>query len=121
VLVADDLQDAADSWAMMLQMMGHETRTANDGVEAVQAAAAFRPHMVLLDIGLPKMNGYEVARRIRSESRGADVVLVALTGWGQAEDKRRSLEAGFNHHLTKPIDPVALQDLLASAPITGAT
>jgi CheY-like chemotaxis protein len=121
VLVVDDLQDAADSWAMMLQMMGHETRTANDGVEAVQAAAAFRPHMVLLDIGLPKMNGYEVARRIRSESWGADVVLVALTGWGQAEDKRRSLEAGFNHHLTKPIDPAALQDLLASPPVTGAT
>jgi CheY-like chemotaxis protein len=78
----------------MLQMMGHETRTAYDGLEAVQTAAASRPDVVLLDIGLPKLNGYEAARRIRDEAWGGDVALVALTGWGQEEDKRRSLVRG---------------------------
>jgi CheY-like chemotaxis protein len=113
ILVVDDLRDAAESLAMLLRMMGHETRTAYDGLEAVQTAAAFQPNVVLLDIGLPKMNGYEAARRIRSEPWGGNVTLVALTGWGQEEDKRRSLEAGFDHHLTKPVDPAALAKLLA--------
>jgi PAS domain S-box-containing protein len=113
ILVVDDLRDAADSLAIMLRTMGHDTRTAYDGLEAVQTAAAFRPHVVLLDIGLPKMNGYEAARRIRNEPWGGDVALVAVTGWGQEEDKRRSLEAGFDHHLTKPVEAAALEKLLA--------
>jgi CheY-like chemotaxis protein len=113
ILVVDDLRDAADSLAMMLRMTGHDTRTAYDGLEAVQTAAVFQPDVVFLDIGLPKMNGYEVARRIRDEPWGGNVALVAVTGWGQEEDKRRSLEAGFDHHLTKPVDPAALAKLLA--------
>jgi signal transduction histidine kinase/ActR/RegA family two-component response regulator len=113
ILVVDDLRDAADSLAMILQMMGHETRTAYDGLEAVQTAAVYRPDVVLLDIGLPKLNGYEAARRIRDEPWGGNVALVALTGWGQEEDKRRSLEAGFDHHLTKPVETAALEKLLA--------
>jgi PAS domain S-box-containing protein len=113
VLVVDDLRDAADSLAMMLRDMGHDTRTAYDGLEAVQAAAAIRPDVVLLDIGLPKLNGYEAARRIRNEPWGGNVALVALTGWGQEEDKRRALEAGFDHHLTKPVEPAAFENLLA--------
>lgn len=114
ILVVDDLRDAADSMAMMLQLMGHETRTAYDGLEALQTAATFQPHIVLLDIGLPKMNGYETASRIRNETWGGNVALVALTGWGQEDDKRRSLEAGFDHHLTKPVDIPALRNLLAA-------
>jgi PAS domain S-box-containing protein len=113
ILIVDDLRDAADSLAKILRMMGHDIRTAYDGLEAVQTAAAFRPNVVLLDIGLPKINGYEAARQIRNELSGSNVALVALTGWGQEDDKRRSAEAGFNHHLTKPVDTTALQNLLA--------
>jgi PAS domain S-box-containing protein len=112
LLVVDDNQDAADSLAMMLRMMGHETRTAYDGAEAIEAAAAFRPEVVLLDIGLPKMNGYDVARRMR-QCWGDGLALVALTGWGQEEDKQRALEAGFDHHLTKPVEATALEKLFA--------
>jgi CheY-like chemotaxis protein len=113
ILVVDDNRDAADSMVMMLRMTGHETEIAYDGLEAVQAAAAFRPDIVLLDIGLPKMNGYEVARHIRSQPWGKGMALIALTGWGQEEDKRRALEAGFDHHLTKPVEAVALEKLLS--------
>jgi PAS domain S-box-containing protein len=113
ILVVDDNRDAADCLTMMLQMMGHETHTAYDGLEAVQAAATFRPEIVLLDIGLPKMNGYEVARHIRQQPWGESLALIAQTGWGQEEDKRRALEAGFDHHLTKPVNAVALEKLLA--------
>jgi PAS domain S-box-containing protein len=118
ILVVDDLRDAADGTAILFQTMGHETRTAYDGLEAVQTAAELRPNIVLLDIGLPKMNGYDVARHIRSEPWGAKVVLVALTGWGQEADKRRALEAGFDHHLTKPVEAADLEKLLAGlAPV----
>jgi PAS domain S-box-containing protein len=113
ILVADDLRDSADSLAMMLRLAGHDTQTAHDGLEAVQAAATFRPDVVVLDIGMPKMNGYEAARHIRQQPWGKHMVLVALTGWGQEEDKRRAMEAGFDHHLTKPVEPVALEKLLA--------
>jgi CheY-like chemotaxis protein len=113
VLVVDDNRDAADSLAMMLSLAGHETRTAYDGLEAVQAAAGFRPDVVLLDIGMPKMNGYEAARHLRSQSWGKGMALIALTGWGQEDDKRRALEAGFDHHLTKPVEAAALEKLLA--------
>ena len=91
-----------------------EARTAYDGLEAVEAAAAFNPEVVLLDIGLPKLNGYEVARRIREQPWGKDMVLVAVTGWGQDEDRRRSQEAGFNAHMVKPVEPAALQQLLTA-------
>jgi CheY-like chemotaxis protein len=113
ILIADDLRDSVDSLAMMLRMAGHEIQTAYDGLEAVQAAATFRPDAVLLDIGMPKMNGYEAARHIREQPWGKNMALVALTGWGQEEDKRRAFEAGFDHHLTKPVDPAALEKSLA--------
>lgn len=114
ILVVDDLRDAADSLSAMLELLSHETRTTYDGVEAVHTAASFKPDIVLLDIGLPKMNGYEVARAIRSEPWANKVALVALTGWGQDDDRRRSTEAGFNYHLTKPAEPAALEKLLAT-------
>jgi PAS domain S-box-containing protein len=113
VLVADDLHDAVETLAMMLRLSGHEVQTAHNGLEAVQAAATFRPDLALLDIGMPKMNGYEAARHIRQQPWGENVVLVAVTGWGQSEDKRRTMEAGFDHHLTKPVDPATLEKLLA--------
>jgi PAS domain S-box-containing protein len=114
VLVVDDNQDSAESIAMLLRTLGNEVRTAHDGWEAVEAAAAFQPNLVLLDIGLPKLNGFEAARRIRELPSGGDIMLIALTGWGQEEHRRRSKEAGFDHHLTKPVDFRALQDLLAA-------
>jgi PAS domain S-box-containing protein len=112
ILVVDDEQDAADSLAMLLRMTGHEVHTAHDGLEAVGAAAVFRPEVVLLDIGLPKLNGHEAGRRIRAQ-QGPHVVLVALTGWGQDEDRRRSSQAGFDCHMTKPVEFNVLQKLLA--------
>jgi CheY-like chemotaxis protein len=113
ILIVEDNEDSAESLTILLNLAGHKTHTAYDGVEAMEAAAAFQPEIVLLDIGLPKLNGFEVARKIREQAWGQSIVLVALTGWGQDEDRRRSREAGFNHHLTKPIDPLALTDLLA--------
>jgi PAS domain S-box-containing protein len=111
VLVVDDNVDAADSLALLLKLSGQETRVAYDGPTALLVAEAFRPQLVLLDIGMPGMDGYEVARRLREQGR--KVPLVAVTGWGQEEDRRRSREAGFDHHLVKPVDPSALQQLLA--------
>jgi CheY-like chemotaxis protein len=105
---------------MLLRLMGNEVRTAYDGLEAVGAATAFQPELMLLDIGLPKLDGYEVARRIRHE-HGDQVMLIALTGWGQEDDRRRSREAGFDHHLTKPVDVNALQSLLADPKTQGTT
>ena len=113
ILVVEDNEDSAESLTILLNLAGHKTHTAYDGLEGLEAAEAFRPDIVLLDIGLPKLNGFEVARKIREQPWGQAMVLVALTGWGQDEDRRRSQEAGFNHHLTKPIDPLALTDLLA--------
>lgn len=115
VLVVDDNRGAAEMLEMMLRIMGHDTRTAHDGVQAVEAAATFLPDIVLLDIGLPKLNGYEVARRIREQPWGKSMTLIALTGWGQEDDKRKSMEAGFDHHLVKPVDPTFLEKLLARA------
>jgi signal transduction histidine kinase/CheY-like chemotaxis protein len=113
ILVADDLRDSANSLAMILRLAGHDVQTAHDGLEAVQAAATFWPDVVLLDIGMPKMNGYEAARHIRKQPWGKEVALIALTGWGQEEDKRKALEAGFDHHLTKPVEAGDLENLLA--------
>ncbi len=112
VLIVDDDEDTVTSLSIMLRILGHEVLSAHDGVQALEAAKSFRPDVVLLDIALPRMNGYEAARRIRQESWGENMKLVALTGWGQEEDKRRSIEAGFNHHLTKPMEPTALEVLL---------
>lgn len=115
ILVVDDLRDSADSLAMLLRLAGHVVHTAHDGLEAVEAAAEFRPEVVLLDIGLPKLNGYEAAQRIREQPWGRRMVLVALTGWGQEEDKRRATAAGFDHHLTKPVDSALLAQVLAES------
>jgi PAS domain S-box-containing protein len=113
ILVVDDNLDAVNSLAMLLRTIGNNVRTAHDGEEAVRAAGEFRPHVALLDIGMPKMNGYDAARAIRQQPWGHNVVLVAVTGWGQDEDKRRSKEAGFDHHLVKPVDPYAVMKQLA--------
>lgn len=113
VLVVDDNVDSAESLLLLLEIFGHEVKMVHDGLAAVETAASFRPEVVLLDIGLPKLNGYEVAQRIRQESWGNDVELIALTGWGQEEDRRRSREAGFNHHLVKPVDPDELAEHLS--------
>ena len=120
ILVVDDHRDSATSLAMVLDVMGHLTRTAFDGPAAIEAAERFRPDLIFLDIGLPKLDGYDTGRRIRAEPWGRDVVIVALTGRGQPEDKRRSAEAGFALHLVKPVDPDELErvltDLLAVGP-----
>jgi|SRR5690349_7767395 CheY-like chemotaxis protein len=113
VLVVDDNADAAESLGMLLEVRGNEVRIAYDGLEALEAAGAFRPEIVLLDIGMPKMSGYEVARRLRA-ARGDSVMIVAITGWGQEEDRRRAREAGFDHHFTKPVDYEALLELIES-------
>jgi len=115
VLVVDDNHDSTDSLAMLLGMLGHEVQTAHDGDAALRAAATFKPEVAILDIGLPRMNGYDLAERIREQPWGKDIVLVALTGWGQQEHRRRSAESGFNHHLTKPVEFDALQGILAEA------
>jgi PAS domain S-box-containing protein len=116
VLIVDDNRDAADTLAMLLKGTGNDTCTAYDGQQGVDAAAEFRPDVVLLDIGLPKVDGYEVCRRIRRQTWGADVVMVALTGWGQDGDFCRSQDAGFDRHLVKPVDPGSLLTMLAGLP-----
>ena len=116
ILVVDDNHDSALSLAMMLSIMGHETRTAHDGESAVSSAESFLPEVVLLDIGLPKLNGYEVAQRIRENKWGQSMFLIAVTGWGQEEDRQRSSEVGLNVHMVKPVEPAALERLLAELP-----
>jgi PAS domain S-box-containing protein len=112
ILVADDNRDSAFSLAMMLRLMGNETEVAYDGAEAVELASRFRPDVIFLDIGMPNLNGYDAARQIRAHEWGKMIVLVALTGWGQEEDRRRSEQAGFDVHMVKPVDPSALAALL---------
>jgi CheY-like chemotaxis protein/two-component sensor histidine kinase len=113
ILVVDDNHDSASSLARLLKIAGNETHTAHDGLEALELAERFLPEMVLLDIGLPKLSGHEVCRRIREQPWGKNMVLVALTGWGQDEDRRMSQDAGFNHHMVKPVDFAALTKLLS--------
>jgi len=113
VLVVDDNRDAAESLAMMLRLDGHEVQVAHDGPAALEAARAFGPEVVLMDIGLPRMSGHEVAARLSQQPHDGERLLVAMTGYGQDEDRRRSREAGFDHHLVKPVDPQTLRDLLA--------
>ena len=114
VLVADDNRDAAESMGMLLRMMGNEVRIVSDGAQAVEEAAAFRPDLILLDIGMPRMNGFEAARRIRQELWSKEMFLVAVSGWGQDEDKRRAIDAGFDRHLTKPVEFAHLHALLGA-------
>ena len=113
VLVVDDNRDAADSLAAVVRLNGHQVHCAHDGEEALAKAAEHRPEIVLLDIGLPKLDGYQVAQRLRAEPAGRELVLVAVTGWGQEEDVQRALDAGFDAHITKPIDYDALLGILA--------
>jgi signal transduction histidine kinase len=113
ILVVDDNVDSADSLATLLELSGHQVRTAYGGAAALEAAESHRPEVVLLDIGLPGMDGYEVARRLRGGTTSAGVTLVALTGYGQDTDRRRTQEAGFDHHLVKPVNPDELARLLA--------
>lgn len=108
VLVVDDNVDSARSLAMMLKILGHETHLAHDGLAAVEAAAEFSPEIILMDIGMPKLNGFDACRRIRAETTGAQPLIMALTGWGQREDRQRCLEAGFDVHLVKPLEPQTL-------------
>jgi CheY-like chemotaxis protein len=113
VLVVDDNKDAAESLAVVLRHAGHIVRVVHDGHAALASVAAVAPEMVLVDIGMPGMDGYEVARRLRQTPGFASMPLVALTGFGSTDDHRRSQEAGFDQHLTKPVDPEALLELLA--------
>jgi len=113
ILVADDNRDAAESLAAFLRMVGHDVRIAYDGVEALGLVSEYRPDAVVLDIGMPKMNGYDVAKKLRAEPARQQMTIIALSGWGQEEDKRRSREAGIDHHLVKPLEPTSLLRLLA--------
>ncbi|HSJ98821.1 MAG TPA: ATP-binding protein [Myxococcota bacterium] len=114
VLVVDDNQDAGESLEMLLRVLGVESRVVHDGESALATLRAFRPEMVLLDLGMPGMDGYEVVRRIRERPEDGEPVVIALTGWGQPEDRRRTREAGFDHHLVKPVGLDVLQSLLAA-------
>jgi CheY-like chemotaxis protein len=101
---------------MLLRLMGNDVRIASDGLEAVEQAAAFQPDIVLMDIGMPRLDGYEAARRIRNQEWGRDALLVAVTGWGPSDDSDEATAAGFDHHFTKPIDPAALRRLVNAVP-----
>jgi CheY-like chemotaxis protein len=113
VLVVDDNADIVDSLAMLLELEGYEVAKAGDGLQAVAAAGHFRPHLVLLDIGMPRLDGYGACRRIREQPWGKRMRIVALTGWGQDDIRRKCDEAGFDRHLVKPVEPAALRGLLA--------
>jgi DNA-binding response OmpR family regulator len=114
ILVVDDHRDSATSLGMLLRTMGHTVHVAFDGLQAIDVAETHRPDAVLLDIGLPKLNGYDTATRMRSRAWGKRMAVIALSGWGEQADKRRSKEAGFDHHLVKPLDLDALIGLLAT-------
>jgi CheY-like chemotaxis protein len=120
ILVVDDNRDAATSLAMLLQMAGHATHVAHDGLTAIESLDRHRPDVLLLDIGLPGLNGYEVCRRVRQQPWGKEIVVVALTGWGQERDRQESRDAGFDGHLVKPVEYGSLMDLLQSLASRGA-
>jgi PAS domain S-box-containing protein len=115
IVIADDNRDSAESLKMLLEMDGHSVRTAHDGEQALELVSSVRPRVALLDIGMPRLNGYEVAAKIREQSWGASITLVAFTGWGQSQDRQRALDAGFDHHLTKPVDHESVLSLLRLA------
>jgi PAS domain S-box-containing protein len=117
ILVVDDNHDALVSLSRMVTLLGNEVRQAHDGLEALEIGQSFRPEIVLMDLGMPKMNGFDAARRMRQEPWGRELSLVATTGWGQDDDRRRSAEAGFDHHLVKPIEVAALREILDKSPV----
>jgi CheY-like chemotaxis protein len=119
ILVVDDNIDSAESLSVLLRLQGHEVQTAFNGERAVELALEFQPRCILLDIGLPNLNGYDAARAIRAQN-GPAMTLVAMTGWGRAEDRRRSQEAGFDHHLVKPVDTALLQSILAGLDVPAS-
>ena len=114
ILVADDNVDSATSLSMLLRIENHEVQEAHDGIEAIELLAQFRPEVAFVDIGMPRLDGYGVARWLREQAWGRDVMLIALTGWGQEEDRQRTKAAGFNSHITKPVDPVALLEIIGA-------
>jgi CheY-like chemotaxis protein len=116
VLVVDDNHDSADSLKLLLQIWGHQAQCAYGSDEAMSAVEAFAPDVVLLDIGLPGMNGYDLAQRLRELPHGRSATLVAVTGYSRAEDRERSAAAGFEHHLVKPVDPAALEAFMRELP-----
>ncbi len=113
ILIADDNADAAESLAMLLTLDGHAVTVVHDGHEAIAAFESVRPDVALLDIGMPGIDGYEIARQIRRSPHGSSVMLIAVTGWGQESDKTQALQAGFDRHFTKPVEPEVLTALLA--------
>jgi PAS domain S-box-containing protein len=115
ILLVDDNVDAADSLAIILRFAGHDVRVVHDGQAGITAASEFRPDVILLDLGMPRLNGFEACRQIRELSGGGDITIIALTGWGQDEDRRRTREAGFDHHLVKPVEPETLMRLIAES------
>jgi CheY-like chemotaxis protein len=120
IVVADDNIDSAESMMMLLQLDGHDVRSAFDGRDAIEVAEKFRPDAILLDIGMPRMNGYDTAREIRKTEWGRETILVALTGWGLEKNKRDALAAGFNHHLVKPVDIDEIRRLFSSIAAASA-
>ncbi|MEO8164726.1 MAG: response regulator, partial [Betaproteobacteria bacterium] len=112
LLVVDDHRENADTMTMLLVALGHDVQTAYAGPQAIELASQYQPQAILLDIGLPGMNGYEVARELRKAPQGAQTLLIAVSGYGQDEDRRRSREAGFDHHLVKPVDPAQLARII---------
>jgi CheY-like chemotaxis protein len=118
ILVVDDNTDAAQSLAVLLRLRGHEVQVALGGAEALRMVADCLPELVFLDIGMPDIDGYEVARRLRSRFN-SELTLVALTGWGTEQDRRKSREAGFDHHLTKPVELAAVEAVMAAPPISN--
>jgi CheY-like chemotaxis protein len=118
IVVADDNHDSADVLATLLGLHGHDVRVAHDGIEVLAIADTFKPHVVLLDLGMPKMDGYETARQTRQRPWGKDAMLVALTGWGQQQDRQRTAEAGFDAHLVKPVTDSDLFHLLATTKVS---
>jgi len=119
IVVTDDNEDSAISMATALRSLGHEVRMAFDGAHCMEVCRAFEPQVLLLDIGMPRVNGYDAARLIRMETWAARLVIIAMTGWGQEEDRRRAGEAGFNHHLVKPVDFDALLEILRTSPVAA--
>jgi CheY-like chemotaxis protein len=115
VLIVDDNQDAAETLAEVLAELGFLTRTAFDGPSALELVGAFRPDVMLIDVGLPVMDGYELVRRLRADARLASVRLIAVTGYGQESDRRRAFEAGFDEHLVKPVDLARLESVILAA------
>jgi CheY-like chemotaxis protein len=113
ILIADDNADSAESMGMLLRLMGNDVRIASDGLEAVEQAERFHPDIVLMDIGMPRLDGYEAARQIRSRSWSRDTLLVAVTGWGPSDDSEEATAAGFDRHFTKPLDPAELRRLVS--------